>query len=116
MKAGTKREVLVAQIKKERPVLRKTMTIDRGPENSHHEQFTKDTEMPVYACNPYHSWEKGSVENTIGRARRFIPKGKSVDHLTQRHLTIIETIMNNTPRKCLGYLRQNEMLERIQTD
>jgi transposase, IS30 family len=113
--AATKRTILVAQIQKEKKPLRKTMTIDRGPENSQHEQFTKETQMPVYACNPYHSWEKGSVENTIGRTRRFIPKGKSVDHLTQRQLTIIENIMNNTPRKCLGYLTPYEMLERIQT-
>jgi transposase, IS30 family len=116
LKAGTKREVLVVQIKKEQPALQKTMTIDRGSENSQHEQFTKETHMPVYACNPYHSWEKGSVENSIGRARRFIPKGKSVDHLTQRQLTIIENIMNNTPRKCLGYLTPNEMIEKIQSD
>ncbi len=115
LKAGTKRIVLVAQIKKEKKVLQKTMTIDRGPENSQHEEFTKETNMLVYACNPYHSWEKGTVENTIGRSRRFIPKGKSVDKLTQRQLTRIENIMNNTPRKCLGYLTPNEMLERIQT-
>ncbi len=114
--ASTKRTVLVAQIQKEKKVLQKTLTIDRGPENSQHEQFTDETTMPVYACNPYHSWEKGSVENTIGRSRRFISKGKSVDKLTQRQLTVIENIMNNTPRKCLGYLTPNEMLERIQTD
>lgn len=113
--AGTKRSVLVAQLKQEKQALQKTMTIDRGPENSQHEQFTTETQMPVYACNPYHSWEKGSVENTIGRFRRFVPKGSSVDHLTQRQLTVIEKRMNNTPRKCLGYLTPNEMLEKIHT-
>lgn len=112
----TKRRVLVTQVKKESPQLRKTMTIDRGPENSQHETFTHQTTMPVYACNPYHSWEKGTVENTIGRSRRFIPKGKSVDDLTQKDLDYIEGIMNNTPRKCLGYLTPNEMLERMVTN
>jgi transposase, IS30 family len=116
LKAKTKRITLVAQITQEHPLFQKTMTIDRGPENSEHEEFTAETTMPVYACNPYHSWEKGSVENTIGRARRFIPKGKSVDHLTQRQLTLIETIMNNTPRKCLGYLTPNEVYEKIIID
>ncbi len=111
--SSTKRRVLVTQVKKESPHLRKTMTIDRGPENSQHETFTHQTAMPVYACNPYHSWEKGTVENTIGRSRRFIPKGKSVDDLTRKDLDYIESIMNNTPRKCLGYLTPNEMLERI---
>jgi len=115
-KAKTKRRVLVAQVKKENPKFQKTVTIDRGPENSDHEEFTKQTLMPVYACNAYHSWEKGSVENTIGRARFFIPKGSSVDHLKQKDLTRIEDIMNNTPRKILGYLTPNEVYEKIVSD
>ena len=116
LKAKTKREVLVAQVKQEHTLFQKTMTIDRGPENSDHEEFTRETEMPVYACNPYHSWEKGSVENSIGRTRFFIPKGASVDQLTQKSLTRIENIMNNTPRKCLGYLTPNEVYEKIIID
>lgn len=115
-KSETKRKMLVAQMKKENPRMRKTMTIDRGPENSQHEEFTRQTRMPVYACNAYHSWEKGSVENGIGRSRFFIPKKTSVDHLTQKDLTRIEQIMNNTPRKILGYLTPNEAYEKILTD
>lgn len=115
-KAGTKRRVLVTQIRKEDPWMRKTMTIDRGSENSQHERFTRQTRMPVYACNAYHSWEKGSVENGIGRSRFFIPKGSSVDRLTQKDLTRIENIMNNTPRKILGYLTPNETYERVLKD
>lgn len=115
-KAKTKRMALVAQVKKEDPKFQKTVTIDRGPENSDHERFTRQTQMPVYACNAYRSWEKGSVENAIGRARFFIPKGSSVDHLTQKDLTRIEDIMNNTPRKILSYLTPNEVYERIVSD
>ncbi len=112
-KSSTKRKILVTQMRKETIALWKTLTIDRGPENSQHEQFTKQTSIPVYACNPYRSWEKGTVENTIGRLRRFIPKGQSIDGLTQKDLNQIESIMNNTPRKCLGYLTPNEALEKI---
>lgn len=112
-KAETKLKILVAQIKKEHTKFKKTMTIDRGSENSQHEKFTKQTQMPVYACNAYRSWEKGSVENGIGRSRFFLPKGESVDHLTQKDLTRIENIMNNTPRKILGYLKPSEVYERI---
>jgi len=112
-KAKTKRRVLVTQVKRENARFQKTVTIDRGPENSDHEEFTRQTEMPVYACNPYHSWEKGSVENGIGRSRFFIPKGSSVDRLKQKDLTRIEDIMNNTPRKTLGYLTPNEVYEKI---
>lgn len=114
LKAVTKRTVLTEQIKQEDKKFQKTMTIDRGTENSDHETFTKETQMPVYACNPYHSWEKGSVENSIGRFRFFVPKGTSVDNLTPKQLTKIETIMNNTPRKILGYLTPNEVYAKIQ--
>lgn len=114
-KSATKKNVLIAKIRKEQSLIWKTLTIDRGPENSQHEKFTQQTGIPVYACNPYHSWEKGTVENTIGRLRKFVPKGQSVDGLTQRDLNQIENIMNNTPRKCLDYLTPNEMLEKILT-
>lgn len=111
--ATTKSDVLVVQLKKENPLLRQSITVDRGPENSGHKTITEIHNMPVYACNPYHSWEKGTVENTIGRLRRFIPKGRSVDGVSQEKLDRIEKTMNDTPRKCLGYLTPNEYLEKI---
>ena len=115
-KAMTKRRTLVAQVKKEGSIFQRSMTIDRGPENSDHEGFTRRTGINVYACNAYHSWEKGSVENSIGRARFFIPKGESVDQLKQKDLNRIEKIMNNTPRKIIAYLTPNEVYERILKD
>jgi transposase, IS30 family len=114
LKAVTKRKALTAQMRQEGTKFQKTVTLDRGPENSEHEEFTKETHMPVYACNPYHSWEKGTVENTIGRLRFFILKGQSVDNLTQQQVSAIEEIMNNTPRKCLSFLTPKEVYERIQ--
>jgi IS30 family transposase len=111
--AQTKSDVLLVQLKKEGSLLRGSLTIDRGAENSEHKTITEIHGMPVYACNPYHSWEKGSVENMIGRIRRYIPKGRSVDGITQERLNIIEEKLNNWPRKCLGYLTPNEYLEKI---
>jgi len=111
--AATKTQVLVGQLKQEGALLRKSLTVDRGAENSNHKDITGITGIPVYACNSYHSWEKGTVENMIGRIRRYIPKGKSVEGVTQEKLYLIEEVLNNTPRKCLGYLTPNEYLERI---
>ncbi len=111
--AQTKADSLIVQLKQEDPTLRGSITVDRGPENSNHKVITDIHNMPVYACEPYHSWEKGSVENMIGRVRRYIPKGKSVDGINQKKLDLIENILNNTPRKCLGYLTPNEYLEKI---
>ena len=112
-RAQTKSDSLIVQFKKENPLLRGSLTIDRGPENSEHKVVTEIHEIPVFACNSYHSWEKGSVENMIGRIRRFIPKGKSIDGISQELLTRIEEKLNNLPRKCLGYLTPNEYLEKI---
>lgn len=109
----TKTDALVDQFSQEEPVIRKSLTLDRGVENSKHEEITKIHKIPVYACNPYHSWEKGTVENTIGRIRRYLLKGKSVDSVSQKKLDLIENILNNTPRKVLGYLTPNEYLEKI---
>lgn len=111
--AATKRDSLLVQLKNEKPILRGSLTVDRGVENSGHKTITEIHNMPVFACNPYHSWEKGSVENMIGRIRRYIPKGRSVDGVTQDKLNLIEEKMNNTPRKCLEYLTPNEYLEKI---
>lgn len=113
--ASTKSETLIVQLNQEHPLLRRSLTLDRGPENSRHAVITHLHYVPVYACEPYHSWEKGSVENMIGRVRRYIPKGKSVDRISQKRLSLIEDKLNNTPRKVLGYLTPNEMLERILT-
>lgn len=111
--AISKADALIIQMKQEDPLLRESITCDRGPENSNHADITDMHNMPVYACDPYHSWEKGTVENTIGRLRRFIPKGRSVDEVSQKKLDRIEKTMNDTPRKCLAYLTPNEYLEKI---
>ncbi len=110
-----KTNILVKQFETEGEVFKKTITLDRGPENKRHQEIAKRTGMPVYFCNPYHSWEKGTVENTIGRLRRFIPKGESVDQVTPRQLFLIQETMNDTPRKVLGFLTPNEFLVKIRS-
>jgi len=86
----------------------KTMTTDNGVENTNH----KNWNVPTYFTTPYHSWEKGSVENTIGRLRRYIPKKISIANITQEELNYIQWEMNNTPRKCLGFLTPNQAFEK----
>lgn len=112
LKADTKATVLIDQFIKDGA---HTMTVDRGSENSRHDTVEQQTGVITYACNPYHSWEKGTVENTVGRIRRKIPKGTSVDPITQRQLSAIEKWMNATPRKCLGFLTPKEFHENIQS-
>ena len=111
--ASTKTDALLDQFSHEPKHMKKTITEDNGPENKDGGRFQDSTEMTVYKTNPYHSWEKGSVENTVGRVRRFIPKKTSVDGVTQEDLDAIEDTMNNTPRKVLGFLTPNEVYERM---
>jgi len=111
--ATTKTDALLEQFSHEPKRYKKTITLDNGPENKDGGRFQQTTAMTVYKTVPYHSWEKGTVENTVGRVRRSIPKKKSIDHITQKQLNVVEDNMNTTPRKVLGYLTPNEVYERI---
>jgi IS30 family transposase len=90
-----------------------SLTFDRGLEWARHEELARELGVAVYFCKPYHSWEKGTVENTNGRIRRFLPKRESfpdeeMDHAWLREQ---EEAMNNTPRKMLGYHTPREVEE-----
>jgi len=56
-----------------------------------------------YFCAPYHSWEKGTVENTIGLVRRWLPKKTNLTQVADDMIVKIEDWLNHRPRKCLGY-------------
>lgn len=53
-------------------------------------------------CEPYHSWEHGTVENTLGLVRRFFPKKTDVATISKNEILSVERWLNNRPRKCLG--------------
>lgn len=90
--------------------VKKTITYDNGLENSQHEKVAAETNLDAYFTHAYASWEKGGIENTNKRVRRFIPKGRSLDPITDDQIAYIEKRMNNTPRKCLGYLTPYERI------
>jgi IS30 family transposase len=112
-KADSKTIAVITRLRKYPKRLRKTITYDNGSENTYHQTIKINLNMNVYFCHAYHSWEKGTVENTIGRLRRYLPKGKSLNHLTDEKLKLIEEEMNNTPRKCLGFLTPYEKLNGV---
>lgn len=87
-----------------------TVTFDNGVENVHHEQLQAQLGVDTFFCDPYSSWQKGSVENAIGLVRRFIPKGANFNDYSDRDLKRIESILNNTPKKCLGYKTPTEVM------
>lgn len=84
-----------------------TLTLDNGVENHRHEELKVDT----YFCHPYSSWEKGQIENSFQRLRRFIPKRKSLKSYSPEKISAIMDIMNNTPRKCLEFRTPAEVFK-----
>lgn len=76
-----------------------SLSLDNGIENRWHAQLG----VPAYFCSPYSSWQKGGVENANKMIRRYLPKGMDLGEVTPARLQAIIAIINNKPRKILGY-------------
>ena len=81
----------------------KSITYDNGKEFSKHEIINKILNTVSYFCKPYHSWEKGTVENINGIIRRFFPKGTDFDTISEEAIKRVEDWINNRPMKVLGF-------------
>ena len=92
--------------------LRRTMTFDNGRENVKHKSLTKTLGIKTYFCDPYSSWQKGSVENVIGLIRQYIPKGTDLSTVSDKYIQEIQDKLNNRPRKCLGYKTPHQVLSK----
>jgi IS30 family transposase len=88
--------------------LRRTATFDNGLENVKH-KYLKTLDIDTYFTKGYSAWQKGAVENAIGLIRRYLPKGTSLNNLTQEELDDIIREINNRPRKVLNYNTPNEV-------
>lgn len=93
------------------PIVR-TMTSDNGTENSRYNKIEEKLNLSWYFTNPYHSWEKGSVERRIKDVRRYIPKGTDLNQYSNLQIQWLENMLNNRPMKCLNYLTPNETFEK----
>ena len=76
-----------------------SITQDNGIENRDHRQLG----IPAFFCDPYSSWQKGGVENANKMIRRYFPKGTDFRTVSQEYLDQIVSVINNKPRKILGY-------------
>ncbi len=83
--------------------LKQSITYDNGSENTCHEELNEALGTTSFFCAPYHSWEKGSVEQVNGLIRRFLPKGTNFHELGHGEINRIEKLLNHRPRKCLNY-------------
>lgn len=90
---------------------RKTLTLDNGPEMKAPERIERTTKIKVFYANPYHSWERGTNENTNGLLRYFFPKKSSFATLTQEELDLAVYLLNTRPRKRLNWRTPQHMLK-----
>jgi IS30 family transposase len=81
----------------------RSLTNDNGSEFFEHEKTSKALAAPIYFAHPYCSWERGTVENTNGLIRQYLPKSMSFEQITPGLLLSIEHKLNSRPRKCLGF-------------
>ncbi|TMJ14692.1 MAG: IS30 family transposase, partial [Alphaproteobacteria bacterium] len=68
-----------------------------------HYKLTRQLGVETYFCDTRSPWQKGGVENAIGRLRRTLPRKTNLDSLSNRDLDKLVAQYTNTPRKCLGF-------------
>ena len=91
----------------------KTITWDQGGEMGRHVDFTIETNIPVYFCDPHSPWQRGSNENTNGLLRQYMPKGTDLSVHSEKDLAGFARSLNDRPRMTLGYLKPSEKLAEL---
>ena len=89
-----------------------TLTLDNDILFRKHQEMSDILGAPVYFCHPYHSWEKGGVENANKLIRRYIRKGSDISKVSKDRIGEIQMKLNARPRKCLRYQTPQEVMER----
>ena len=91
------------------PNLRRSLTFDNGTEFAEHHRLA----TPTFFCDPRSPWQKGGVENAIGRFRRWLPRRTDLDQLEPADIFSAAQAYNHTPRKRLDYLSPAEVFSRV---
>lgn len=104
-KISRPKEAMIAYKELLQPYNPLSITFDSGPENTRYAELG----ILTFFCHPYSAWEKGTIENTFQRLRRYIPKKANISNYSQEEISAIIDKMNNIPRKCLGFRTPREV-------
>lgn len=90
----------------------RTITTDNGKEFAEHQAVSKSLKVAIYFCDPYTPSQRGSCEHVNGMIRRYFPKGTDFESISEGELRRVEYLLNNRPRKLLGYCTPWEVYSR----
>lgn len=94
----------------------KSLTLDNDIAFARHRKLSELLEAPVYFCQPYHSWEKGGVENVNRLIRCYVPKGCDISRYSDAEVTEIQRRINGKPRKILDFQMASEVYASYQRE
>jgi len=101
---------LLAQIIEPLPKrLRRSLTFDNGTEFAEHHRLR----IKTFFCDPHAPWQKGGVENAVGRIRRWLPRQTNLEHLDPNDVLNAAVAYNHTPRRCLDFQTPAEVFSKV---
>jgi IS30 family transposase len=93
--------------------LRRTITFDNGTEFAQHHELKHELEIQTFFCDAHSPWQKGGIENAIGRMRRALPRKTDLANISMADIMACVRAYNNTPRKCLGFKSPAEVFAKL---
>jgi len=111
--AQTVAKALSRQIRKLPAALRRSLTLDRGPEFAAHRKVSIASDVKIYFCDPKSPWQRGTNENTNRLLRQYFPDGTDLSQFSQVYLNRIAVRLNRRPRKTLHYTTPASKLSEV---
>ncbi len=103
------------QLEKLPKAMRKTISFDNGTEFAEHHRLHQPLGVQTFFCDPHSPWQKGGIENAIGRLRRSLPRKTDLKSISTAALNRIIERLNNTPRKCLDFKTPAEAFSELKS-
>jgi IS30 family transposase len=114
-KAVLTARTIARHLRKLPQAMRKTISFDNGTEFAEHHRLHNALGVQTFFCDPHSPWQKGGVENSIGRLRRSLPRKTDLKSITAVALNRLAQRLNDTPRKCLDFKTPAEAFSKLKS-